>query len=104
MEPSQTSRESGAKAPFCGQCQMSRLKPRPTRIALSENLVIIAGRGFSHDLRPAKSVRLQPLRFQFFSSHSDSKARLVINLGVAAEQATERLLLRVIPSEARNLS
>ena len=41
-------------------------------LSLCGNSRSFVGRGFSHDLNPANSERLQPLRFGFGSCHTDS--------------------------------
>ena len=45
---------------------------KKTSPSLRENSRIFVGRGFSHDINPANSERLQPLRSGFGSCHADS--------------------------------
>src|SRR5271170_8410470 len=42
--------------------------------SVCENSRIFVGRSFSYDINTAKSVRLQPLKYRFCSSHTDSEA------------------------------
>jgi len=42
--------------------------------SLCGNPRIFVGRGFSHDIYTAKSVRLQPLKYRFCGCHTDYQA------------------------------
>jgi hypothetical protein len=52
-------------------------------MSLCGNHEIFVGRGFSHDINTMKSMRLQPLKFRFFSCHTDSDACTTDRTGAA---------------------